>query len=187
VGKAAAASCTQFLVDTFAPKYIINTGVAGGIGNGLQIGDVVIGKELVYHDFDATALGYAKGYICNGINSNEPTIFKSDKILVEKIEKTAIKTLSKDKVHKGRIASGDMFIGTAEKKREIKEQFGAIAAEMESTSIAHIATLNGIPFVIIRAIADLADGTKTDNFLEFEQSSAKISSNIIKNLLEEME
>lgn len=186
VGKVAAASCTQFLSDKFSPDCIINTGVAGGIADDLKIGDVVVATKLVHHDFDATALGYARGYICNGINPKEPTIFYSDEKLNEKFEEVALKTLPKNNIHKGLIASGDMFIGTCEKKEELKELFGAVAGEMESAAIAQTAYLNNIPFLIVRAISDLADGTKTENFGEFEHHSAQISAEIIKNLLNEI-
>lgn len=186
VGKVAAASCTQFLTDKFQPDYIINTGVAGGIAEDLSIGDVVVATKLVHHDFDATALGYARGYICNGINPKEPTIFYSDEELNKKFLEVTKKTLPEKSLHKGLIASGDMFIGTSSKKEELKELFGATAAEMESAAIAQTAFLNHIPFLIVRAISDLADGTKTENFGEFEHHSAQISAEIIKNLLNEI-
>ena len=121
VGKVAAASCAQFLTDKFQPDYIINTGVAGGIAEDLSIGDVVVATKLVHHDFDATALGYARGYICNGINPKEPTIFYSDEELNKKFLEVAKKTLPEKSLHKGLIASGDMFIGTSSKKEELKE------------------------------------------------------------------
>ncbi len=186
VGKVAAASCTQFIADKIQPDYIINTGVAGGISDNLKIGDVVVATKLVHHDFDATALGYARGYVCNGINPKEPTFFYSDKDLNEKFLEIAKNTISEKNIHQGIIASGDMFIGTSSKKEEIKELFGATAAEMESAAIAQTAYLNNIPFLIVRAISDLADGTKTENFGEFEHYSAQISAEIIKNLLIEM-
>lgn len=186
VGKVAAASCTQFLTDKFQPDCIINTGVAGGIAEDLKIGDVVIATKLVHHDFDATALGYARGYVCNGINPKEPTYFYADELLNEKFEEVARKTLPQENLHTGIIASGDMFIGTVEKKTELKKLFNATAGEMESAAIAQTAFLNNIPFLIVRAISDLADGTKTENFGEFEHHSAQISAEIIKNLLYEI-
>lgn len=186
VGKVCSASCTQFLADRFSPSCIINTGIAGGLASDLNVGDVVIATDLVQHDFDATALGYAKGYVCNGIQSSKPTIFYSDEELVNAFEKEAVNLLGKDRVHKGRIASGDMFVGNAEKKQEIIELFNASAAEMEGAAIAHSAYLNHIPFVIVRAISDLADGTAASSLEEFEYKSAQISAKIIKTLFEKI-
>ncbi|MBQ2645365.1 5'-methylthioadenosine/adenosylhomocysteine nucleosidase [bacterium] len=183
VGKVCASSCTQFLIDKFSPVCIVNTGIAGGIASDLSIGDVVIATELVQHDFDATALGYARGYMCNGINPDRPTVFYADKTLIEIFEKSASQTIEKSRLHKGIIASGDMFVGSAEKKQEIKKIFNASAAEMEGAAIAQTAFLNNVPFIIIRAVSDLADGTATDSLADFEYKSAQISSAIIKDLL----
>ena len=186
VGKAAAACCAQFIADKFKPDYIINTGVAGGIGDGLSVGDIVIATELVQHDFDVTVLGYAKGYMCTGHDSNKPTIFYSDKKLIDEFETFAKSIIPANRVHKGIVASGDIFIGNYEKKKELKELFNATVAEMEGCAIAQASYLNNIPCVIVRAVSDLADGTAADSLSEFEQKSAHISASIIKRMLEDL-
>ncbi len=182
VGKTASACCSQCLIDKFEPDFIINTGVAGGIDDELEIGDIVLAVKLVYHDFDATALGYAKGYICNNIDKNKPTFFKTDEFLTNKIEEIASKIHPKS-IKKGIIATGDMFVGTFDKKQEIKKMFNAKCSEMEGASIAHVANLNNIPCAIVRAISDLADGRITPDFAKFEVECAKLSSKIIKELI----
>lgn len=184
VGKTNAACCTQFLSDKFSPDFIINTGVAGGIGNNLSVGDVVIATDLVQHDFDVSVLGYAKGYMCTGVNPDKPTIFSSDENLVKIFEKASKNVISQQNIHKGRIASGDIFIGNIERKIEIQELFGAIAVEMEGASIAQSAYMNEIPFIVVRAISDLADGTATESQSDFENKTAKITANIIKEMLQ---
>ena len=186
VGKAAAACCTQFIADKFKPDYIINTGVAGGIGDDLSVGDIVIATELVQHDFDVTVLGYAKGYMCTGHDSDKPTRFYSDKKLIDEFELVAKGVMSEGKVHKGVVASGDIFIGSCEKKKELKKMFNATVAEMEGCAIAQASYLNDIPCVIIRAVSDLADGTAAESLSEFEQKSAHISASIIKRMLEDL-
>ncbi|MGN0014744.1 MAG: 5'-methylthioadenosine/adenosylhomocysteine nucleosidase [Candidatus Gastranaerophilaceae bacterium] len=184
VGKTNAACCTQFLVDKFSPDYIINTGVAGGICDNLSVGDVVIAADLVHHDFDVSVLGYAKGYMCTGNNPNKPTIFSSDEKLIKIFEKSATSVISSQNIHKGRIASGDIFVGNIDRKVEIKELFNAIAVEMEGASVAQAAYMNEIPFVVVRAISDLADGTATESQSDFENKTAKITSHIIKEFLQ---
>lgn len=183
VGKVAAASCCQYLIDTFSPDYILNTGVAGGVAGGLNISDIVVSTSFVQHDFDVTALGYAKGYVCNGVESSKPTYFYSDKDLSDKIYEIAVEKFSKDKIHRGCIASGDMFVAKLDKKQEIREMFDAMAAEMEGAAIAHCASLNGVPFVALRAISDLADGTKIENYPEFEIQTANVSANLLQTIL----
>lgn len=186
VGKVNAALNTQYIIDNYSPEMIINTGVAGGIAENLSIGDIVIGENLIQHDFDATALGYAKGYMCNGISPDKPTVYYSDKDLVAKAEKLLKNNIKNSDIHTGRIATGDMFIGTTEKKKEIRETFGAAAAEMEGCAIAQTANANKTPCIIIRAVSDLADGTATKSQNEFEEMTSHVSSETVKILLQNL-
>ncbi len=183
VGKVNAALNTQYIIDKFNPEMVINTGIAGGIATGLQVGDIVIGKELVQYDFDTSALGYAKGYMCTGVNPDKPTKFYSDEKLINEFENTASKIHPEIKVHKGIIATGDTFVSSSEKKREIKEIFNASAVEMEGCAIAQTCYANSIPVLIIRAISDLADGSAAESLDVFEQKMAEVSSSTIVSLL----
>ena len=148
VGKVNAALNTQYIIDTYKPNIIINTGVAGGIADGLDVGDVVIGTYLVQHDFDVTVLGYAKGYMCTGVEKDKPTKYYCDKELIEKFQSSLEQNMPAKKIHQGVIASGDKFISGKEIKKEINEYFGAVAVEMEGCAIAQVATRNKIPFIV---------------------------------------
>lgn len=184
VGKVNAALNTQYIIDTFKPDIIINTGVAGGIADGLDVGDIVIGTYLVQHDFDVTVLGYARGYMCTGEEKDKPTKFYCDKELVEKFQTSLEQNMPAKKIHHGVIASGDKFISGKEIKKEINEYFGAIAVEMEGCAIAQVATKNKIPFVVTRAISDLADGKTAEYQNEFEKKMSEVSTQTIKVFLE---
>lgn len=186
VGKVCAAINTQFIIDKFAPDYIINTGVAGGIAPELEVGDIVIATSLVQHDFDATALGYVKGYACTGGDNQKPTYFYTDEKLISAFEKAVSKIHTTSKIHKGVIATGDMFIGTPEKKAELKALFNASAAEMESSAIAQTANSNDVPCLIIRAISDLADCTANKPFPEVEKQMAEVAASTIEILLDNL-
>lgn len=180
VGKVNAALCTQLIIDKYNPDFIINTGIAGGVGEGLAVGDIVVATELVQHDFDVSAIGYARGYMCTGVNPDKPTVFVSD----EKLVRSFVEAIgNKYKVHKGIIASGDTFISDKAKKIEIKEIFNATAVEMEGCAIAQTAYMNGVPFVIVRAISDLADDTAAQDHNFVEDEMAKLSSDAIEKLL----
>ena len=170
VGKVNAAIGTQYIIDKYSPDYIINTGIAGGIAAGLKVGDLVIGEELVQHDFDVTAIGYARGYMCTGVNPNKPTVFYSDKKLIKKYEEAVKEAISLVKIHTGVIASGDVFVSDNNRKKEIHNTFNAVAVEMEGAAIAQTASKNEIPFIIVRAISDLADddAAKSHEFVETE-------------------
>ena len=187
IGKVNAALNTQYIIDTYKPNIIINTGVAGGISDELDIGDVVIGTYLVQHDFDVTVLGYAKGYMCTGVEKDKPTKYYCDKELVEKFQSCLEQNMSKQKIHLGIIASGDKFISGKEIKKEINEYFGAIAVEMEGCAIAQVATRNKIPFVVTRAISDLADGKTVQYQNEFEKKMSEVSTQTIKIFLKNLQ
>lgn len=183
IGKVNAALCTQYIIDKFNPDYIINTGIAGGIAENLKVGEIVIGEKLVQYDFDVTAFGYAKGYLCTGIESDKPTYFNSDEGLMAKLERISDE---KVKIHKGIIASGDSFISDLERKKEIHNLFNATAVEMEGCAIAQTSNANNIPFVVIRAISDLADNNATESYTFSEDEIAKFSSSVVENLLKEI-
>ena len=179
IGKVNAARCTQLLIDQYNPAAIINTGMAGGIHQGLSIGDFIIGTESVQHDFDVTAFGHFKGYMCTGDDDTQPTIYKSDKILVDTLSKAAKSVIKSRSVIYGRIATGDVFVSDTKLKKEIHKLFNAVAAEMESGAIAQTAYYANIPFVIARTISDLADGTAAESFEEFENKAADNSAEIV--------
>jgi len=187
VGKVNAALNTQYIIDTYKPNIIINTGVAGGISEDLDIGDVVIGTYLVQHDFDVTVLGYAKGYMCTGVEKDKPTKYYCDKELVKSFQSCLEQNMSKQKIHLGIIASGDKFISGKEIKKEINEYFGAVAVEMEGCAIAQVATRNKIPFVVTRAISDLADGKTAEYQNEFEKKMSEVSTQTIKIFLKNLQ
>ena len=186
VGKVNAAICTQYIIDKFSPNYIINTGIGGGLGKGLQVDDIVIGTEFIQYDFDVTAIGYALGYMCTGVNKDKPTKFYSDEKLIEKFEK-AVKEAAPDlKYHKGIIATGDCFVSSMEKKLQIRDAFNAVAVEMEGAAIAQTANANAVPCVIIRAISDLADDTAAADHEFVETEMAEHCSSTIETLLKHM-
>ncbi len=182
IGKVNAARCAQILCDKFDVSIIVNTGIGGGIGDGLSVADVVIGNELCQHDFDVSGFGYAKGYMFQG-DKDKATIYECDKTLVEIAKKAAEQNMSPDKIKVGRIATGDVFVSSVEKKKELKDNFGAMVCEMEGGAIAQTAVLNNVPFVVVRAISDLADGSAADSYEEFEKQTAYLCAKIIKSFV----
>ena len=161
VGKVNAARTTQVLIDYFDIQMIINIGVAGGLSGSLNIGDIVIGKELVQHDFDITPFGHEKGYI-----TETGRFFKCDKDLIDTFKNVKIEGI---KIITGVIASGDIFCIDTQMKEKIKEKFNADCCEMEGAAIAQVCYLNKIPCLVIRAISDVPNGKNNidcDNFIE---------------------
>ncbi|ABR48949.1 Adenosylhomocysteine nucleosidase [Alkaliphilus metalliredigens QYMF] len=182
IGKVNAAICAQILIGQLGAKILINTGVAGGIHETLDVLDVVISTEVQQHDFDVTGFGYAIGEIPR----MERSIFLADKVLVDKAFESAQQVLSKQKVLKGKIVSGDIFVGSSELKAKLKDVFKAYCTEMEGAAIGHTCYVNDIPFVVIRAMSDKADGSAHNNFNEFVQIAADHSKEIVKGMLKHL-
>lgn len=185
IGKVSAARCTQVLIDRFAPAAVINTGIAGGLGAGLAVGDIVVADGLVQHDFDAAPIGFVRGCLCMG-DPGAPTVFTPDERLSALLARTAGDAAGAQRVHRGLIATGDRFISGAAEKAAIRSAFpSAMAAEMEGGAVAQAASMSGVPFAVVRAISDLADGTAAASFEQFEQHAADISARAVMQALAE--
>lgn len=170
VGKVNAALCVQVLCDCFGVTHIVNTGVAGSLSAELDIGDFVISKDAIYHDFTCQVINPA--YVVGQVPGLPVLAFPADKTLVENaIIASGKQSFGKAKV--GRIASGDQFVADKSMKAKIVSDTGALCTEMEGAAIAHAAWRNNVPFVIIRAISDKADDSAEMDFPTFEAIAAK--------------
>lgn len=180
IGKVNAAVCAQLMITLFKIDYLINSGVAGTLHPDINQGDLVISTDAVQHDVDTTVFGDPLGEIPRlGV-----TFFKADPTLIALAEQAA-KNLSFDGVSlfRGRIASGDQFVAGGELKERIQSHFAPSAVEMEGASIAHVAYLNQVPYVIIRAISDKADGSADMSYEEFLPLAAKHASALLVEMV----
>ena len=177
IGKVFAAICAEAMILHFNVDCIINTGVAGTLTNKLTVGDTAISSAVVQHDMDTSALGDPVGMV-SGIDK---IYFDADPELVLKAEK-AIKLAGINYVC-GVIASGDRFIGDSESKKRIVENFNAVACEMEGGAIGHTAYINDVPFIVIRAISDSADGSAAVDYPAFVARAAANSDLITEKLV----
>lgn len=181
IGKVNAAICAQVLIDMYGVDYIVNVGVAGAVAKELEIGDIVISSECIHHDFDTTIFGDPLGYI----SRMNVSYFKADEELV-KLAKNVSEAVIENKVVVGRIASGDQFISSNEKKVFLWNEFKASCAEMEGAAVAHACYLNKIPFVIIRSISDKAEDSSEHDYEAFFRESAKIAAKIVMKMVSEL-
>lgn len=178
IGKVNAAIATVLAIQQYRPDCIINTGSAGGIGQGLRVGDVVIGTLIAHHDVDVTAFGYVYGQI----PAMRPA-FESHERLVG-VARTAAREFKDAKIVKGLIVSGDQFIHTSGQAEKIRERFfGVQAVEMEAAAIAQTCEQFGVPFVIIRAISDLADEEASVSFEEFLEQASVNSARMVNSII----
>ena len=130
-------------------------------------------------DVDTTAFGDPKGTIPR----MESSVFVADEKLINAAYESSIKEMKSNKVLKGRVATGDIFISSKELKEELVNDFNAYCGEMEGGAIAHVCTLNKVPFVIIRAMSDKADGSADVTYDEFVKVAAHNSKDIVLNML----
>jgi adenosylhomocysteine nucleosidase len=179
IGKVNAAVCTQILVDKFQINALMNTGIAGSLDANINIGDMVISTDLVEHDVDATVLGYQKGEVPRMGRLS----FPASEILAEKAVEANREANPDIQTFTGRVVSGDQFISSNEVKASIAQIFQAKCTEMEGAAIAHVAYLNQIPCVIIRAISDKADNSATMDYPTFEKLAIEHSVRLVRNLL----
>lgn len=177
VGKVNAALCAQRMTLQFGADFIINSGIAGAMGKGLGVLDIVVSSDAVYHDVDATNWGYKIGQIPQMDVYN----FEADKKMVQKIQEI-FPNLPEAQGHKlavGRVASGDQFVADKELKARIMQNFNPLCVEMEGTAIAHACHLSGVPFVIIRALSDMADDNGEAAYTFNEETAARLSGAIL--------
>ena len=177
VGKVNAAFGTLAMIERYKPTLILNTGVAGGLANGIRQGDVAIAQDLVQHDMDTSPLGDPVGYI-SGIGK---VFLPCDEALVSAAKRAAEK-LGYQAFY-GTIASGDAFIGTSEARTRILTNFPtAVSCEMEGASCAHVAYRAGVPFAAVRTISDSANGDAPMDFGAFVLEAAKKNALLIEEI-----
>lgn len=180
IGKVNAAISTTLLINKFKPDVIINTGSAGALDESLNVGDVLISDDAKYHDADATAFGYEYGQI-----PQMPVAFQLSKPLIEKVSQVVQQQQLTAKV--GLIVSGDSFIGSVEQRQKIKKAFpNAMAVEMEATAIAQTCYQFNVPFVVVRAVSDLANGEAEMSFEAFLEKAAVSSSQTVEALVSQL-
>ena len=165
--------------DLFHVTHIINTGVAGSLNADLDIGDILISTDAVYHDFDATIFGYAPGQV-PGTSQAE---FTADSRMVALAMESCQSACPDITYRCGRVVTGDQFVSSKAVKERLINDFDGFCTEMEGCAIAHAATLNNLPFVIIRAISDKADDSAEMDYPSFEKAAAKHSAALVADFV----
>ena len=182
IGKVNAGLCVQILCDLYDVTHLINTGVAGSLDEEINVGDVVVSIDAMYHDMDVTGLGYVPGQV----PQMDVLSFAADPMLREAAVKACREAAPEIGVFEGRVVSGDQFICDRAKKNEIKKIFGGLCTEMEGAAIAQAAYVNGVPFVIVRAISDKADESVIVAYDVFEAQAARHCTSIIEHMVKSL-
>ena len=182
VGKVNAALCAQILCDCFGVTHLVNTGIAGSLCAELDIGDLVVSRDAMYHDFDCVHFGYPYGRV----PGMDVTAFPADDTLLA-YAFAAAEQVNPGHTKIGRVASGDLFVADAGQKERIVAATQALCTEMEGAAIAQTAYRNHIPFVILRAISDKADDSAQMDYPTFERIAAHRCAEVTKRLAKQLQ
>ncbi|MFC3883013.1 5'-methylthioadenosine/S-adenosylhomocysteine nucleosidase [Bacillus songklensis] len=181
IGKVNAALSTAILLEKFKPDYVINTGSAGGYNPLLNVGDVVVSTEVRHHDVDVTAFGYEYGQV-----PGMPPAFEADATLISIAEESA-KEITDVQVAKGLIVTGDSFMNDPTRVEFVRGKFTELqAVEMEAAAVAQVCHQFKTPFVIIRALSDIAGKESNVSFEQFLETAAVNSTNLVLRCVEKL-
>ncbi|MES2150051.1 MAG: 5'-methylthioadenosine/adenosylhomocysteine nucleosidase [Pseudomonadota bacterium] len=195
IGKVAAAMTATILVEKFGVTHILFTGVAGAGDHGLRVGDIVVAESLVQYDMDASPLFPRFEVPLTG-----QVHFLSDLHLSGRLANAASAFLERDfdgvfsdaerdefrlvqpRLHRGLIASGDRFIGSAAQLHQLKAALpGLLAVEMEGAAVAQVCFELGVPYAVIRTISDNANEDAATDFMQFVTTvAARYAFHIVK-------
>ncbi len=185
-GKVNAALCAQAMIDLFSPRMVLNLGVAGGIGENVHIGDVVIATSCVEYDFDTSDIdGCPAGQMTLPGEDPEPIRFLP-------CDPAAAQTLAHageslyGHAHLGVVATGDRFVADPQFGGYLQKEFGALACEMEGGAIAHVCLVNQVPCAVLRTISDNANDSETVDFRTFAQDSAAKAQKLLQEVLPQL-
>jgi len=176
VGTINAAACASVLAREFGADALINIGVAGSACDEMNILDVVLSSEVLFHDADAEILRRYYPF---------RESFEADPKLIALAEKSIAQMQGRTFGYRvGRIATGDVFVNDLALKNDIVARLSPLCVEMEGAAIAHVCKLNGVPFVIIRAISDFADEDAHESFEAFVEQAANDAAKIVGDMVQ---
>lgn len=180
VGKVNAAMCAQLLIDVFDVDAVICTGSAGALHDGLDIGDVIVAEDCVQHDVRVDFLGLPPGQI----PFTDHRFFEAAPPLVERARQV---DLPEHHIALGRVCTGDAFIQDEARRTEIRDELDGDCVEMEGAAVGQVCTLNDVPFLLVRAISDHADGSSDVDFQDFLHEAAHSSARIVLHLMDTLD
>ncbi len=181
IGKVAAATTATALIERFGVRSLVFSRVAGGLGPGVQVGDVVVADAFVQHDMDASPL-----FPRHEVPLYGRSRFATDAGLTARLAKAARAALPGAGFHQGLVVSGDRFVATTAEARALQAELPeALAVEMEGAAIAQVCHDYGVAYAAVRTVSDRADDAAHGDFTTFiEQVASRHSAAIVRTLLE---
>lgn len=184
IGKVYSSAGTTAMLCNYNISKVIFTGIAGGVGDDTSVLDVVVGTDLVQHDYGMVR---DDGFIWTSEYAEEKEgRIDCDAELVDKAFRASVEVIGADHTFKGTIATGDQFIASSDYVKTLQDRFNAMACEMEGCSVGAICNLYSVPFVIIRTMSDKADGLAHETYENMGDIAADNSCRIVMRMLEEL-
>jgi adenosylhomocysteine nucleosidase len=197
IGKVAAATTATLLIQQFRVERIVFTGVAGGLGPGVKVGDVVLARSFLQHDMDASPLfprhevpGYGRSTFEADAALSDALELAVDRLLHQLPRQLGAEVVSayglqRPRLHQGLLISGDRFVCTTAESQALQAALpDALAVEMEGAAFAQVCLDFGIPLAVVRTISDRADDSAHVDFPKFLREVARrYSAGVIENLL----
>ena len=193
IGKVAAATTATALIERLGAQRMVFTGVAGGLGRSINVGDVVVGHDFVQHDLDVSPLFpryevpmYGKARF-NGDMALTTALFEASRQALSASH--LLQAYPEAKVHRGLIASGDRFVSNATESNDLRTTLQAaghevLAVEMEGAAVAQVCHDYAVPFAAVRTISDRADDSAHVDFPSFiDQVASRYAQAIIERFL----
>lgn len=178
MGKAQAAAAVQLLATYFHVSAVVFSGIAGNMSGRVGLGDIIVGDVVVYHDGEprmfAETYPHMQAFHCDAAMAAAA---------LEACRACGVTAV------RGKIATGDCFVGDSKTKRAIVEKCSPDCVEMEGAAVAHIAAKNDLPCVILRAISDDADEAGFEKLVvkqfdvgDYCETAARVSAALIERL-----
>lgn len=177
IGKVNAAMGAQAMLQRFAPRFVLHTGVCGSLTSTLSIGDVLVAEDCVQYDVDTTATGDPIGMVSTLDRVEFPCDARANAAILDAADPRL-------HVRTGRASTGDRFLTRAEDKRWIVETFGALTCDQESCAIAQVCFVHGVPCAVIRAVSDATDQAHGDEYETFAPRAATVAASVAWKFLE---
>ena len=169
VGKVNAAITSQLLITEYKVKILINIGYAATIVDYISRGDIVLSTSCIQHDFDATAFGYSYGQI--------PCFATA--VIESSIKETILRDIIEPNVKVGIVLSGDVFINNAREFTVLKRKFNGQCVDMEGAAVAHCASVNNVPYILVKCISDSADYGAVSDYQDFNVKIDKVLKKLV--------
>jgi adenosylhomocysteine nucleosidase len=177
IGKVAAATTATALIERFGVRRIVFTGVAGGLAQGVNVGDIVVADSFLQHDLDASPIFPKYQVPLYGVDR-----FAADPALSARLAVAAQRALPGVRLHRGLVVSGDRFVSTTAESRTLQAALPqALAVEMEGAAIAQVCHDYGVAFAAVRTVSDRADDAAHGDFVRFVREVASRHSAAIVN------